>query len=660
MISKKINNVKIVSFELKNFPAVLKYNVEVNKTEYFSEITYDSINQWEDVKSKLLSEDNFLALITLIIMWDAMRFMALGGEELLLCDYLTASDYICEKWRHCFLNQFGEWRYKNDFKYSLAEYPKITQRRPLKNDNENCNHPENLGIIKEKKWLIANGGGKDSLAGMLLLKEAGIKFDIYEGYLPMGADWETQKKLLAEVRNSICKEKNDVVSIKIKDNFYNRDDELFVQDGVEAEYYKTDFAVGHTANYIGYFPVIIAHGYEHVWFNIEASADRVMKRWSGQDINHQWCKATEYQKISGDIFSQLTGFVFGGFKSTIRGLHDTQIYAIVSNDKESLMKSHSCNIKKPWCNKCAKCCFSYLMMSATVDETFAKNTMKLEHSLFDDIQVQAEWKALLNSDLVAWECVPSHQECINALKVCISKGYAKNLLEYVIESSMNEDYNFRQVDWYKIPNQIRQAVTQKILGSGNIIYNDVIIIGAGQAGLGMSYLLQKEKTNHIVLEAGVIGDSWKNRWDSFQLNTPNMTVSLPSKNWTDDNGQGFMTHEKTRNHLEEYAIKFDLPILDKTAAMNITKNNDLFRVETNRGVFLSKQLVIASGEYAEIKTPQFTEEVLNAVNLIHSRDYKNPHEIEGDNVLVIGGDQSGAQIAEKLSKIGLNVSGLFL
>ena len=68
--------------------------------------------------------------------------------------------------------------------------------------------------------------------------------------------------------------------------------------GVKSKFFKTDFAVGHTSNYPGYYPIILYHQYTHMAFNIEASAERTMATWNGEKINHQWCKSQEYQDLN--------------------------------------------------------------------------------------------------------------------------------------------------------------------------------------------------------------------------------------------------------------------------------------------------------------------------------------------------------------------------
>ena len=311
-------------------------------------------------------------LLGTLVAWECMRFMALGGEVLELCDGLRLDSHTQGIWSYCFLNQFGEWRYRNNFRYRSAKYPKVICSDGVEEPKVNSIYKNSSASNLPERWLLTNGGGKDTLVGMTLLTNAKLNFDIYEAYLPVGGKSETQKLLLEKLRIKATTPNNQLITVNVEDNFFEMSDEVFHRMGVAVKHFKADFAVGHTANYLGFFPLIIYHGYAGIWFNIEASSDRTMVLWNGEKINHQWCKSEEFQKIASDLFAHLTKMNwFKGFSSTLRGLNDTVIYAIASTQKRLLRETHSCNINKPWCRKCPKCCFSYLMMSATISESFA-------------------------------------------------------------------------------------------------------------------------------------------------------------------------------------------------------------------------------------------------------------------------------------------------
>ena len=112
----------------------------------------------------------------------------------------------------------------------------------------------------------------------------------------------------------------------------------------------------------------------------------------------------------------------------------------------------------------------------------------------------------------------------------------------------------------------------------------VIIIGAGQAGLSVSYYLTNLKVPHLILEKGSIGNSWKNgRWDSFCLVTPNWTINLPGKPYAGEDKFGFMKRDDFVKYLEDWAESFCAPIKENVEVKNISGKPGLFKITTNIG-----------------------------------------------------------------------------
>lgn len=89
---------------------------------------------------------------------------------------------------------------------------------------------------------------------------------------------------------------------------------------------------------------------------------------------------------------------------------------------------------------------------------------------------------------------------------------------------------------------------------------ETVIIGAGQAGLAVSHELTRAGVEHVVLERGRVGQSWRGRWDSFCLVAPNWTVRLPGGAYDGDDPDGFMARDEIVAHLERYAHGFEAPV----------------------------------------------------------------------------------------------------
>lgn len=179
---------------------------------------------------------------------------------------------------------------------------------------------------------------------------------------------------------------------------------------------------------------------------------------------------------------------------------------------------------------------------------------------------------------------------------------------------------------------------------------DLIIIGAGQAGLTMGYYLKQEGYNFLLLEAGNrVGDSWRNRYDSLQLFTPREYSSLPGMILKGERN-GFPHKNEIAMYLEEYAQYFRLPVQLQTEVLKIRKEEEIFELHTPTEVLQSKKVIIASGGFQQPYIPSFSQHLSSHVYQIHSSQYKSPSQIPEGKVLVVGGGNSGMQIAVELAK----------
>ena len=115
---------------------------------------------------------------------------------------------------------------------------------------------------------------------------------------------------------------------------------------------------------------------------------------------------------------------------------------------------------------------------------------------------------------------------------------------------------------------------------------DSVIIGAGQAGLGVSYYLQQRGYKHIIFEKGRIGESWlSQRWDSFQLNTPNLFNTLPGLPYHGKEADGFWRTHDLVKYLQRYASHFQLPVQTDITVVSVdqAEGGEGFVVKTING-----------------------------------------------------------------------------
>jgi putative flavoprotein involved in K+ transport len=185
---------------------------------------------------------------------------------------------------------------------------------------------------------------------------------------------------------------------------------------------------------------------------------------------------------------------------------------------------------------------------------------------------------------------------------------------------------------------------------------ETIVIGGGQAGLAMSHLLTDAGRDHVVLERSTrIGETWRSRWDSFTLVTPNWTLRLPGHEYRGDEPDSFSTREQVVSHLEDYAASFGPPLRTGVEVSGIEADDGSYVVRTSEGDFAAPRVVVAGGTFQRARVPAVGNEAPVGVTQMHSRDYRNPASLPEGGVLVVGSGQSGAQIALELLESGRDV-----
>ena len=180
---------------------------------------------------------------------------------------------------------------------------------------------------------------------------------------------------------------------------------------------------------------------------------------------------------------------------------------------------------------------------------------------------------------------------------------------------------------------------------------DVIIIGAGQAGIAMGYQLkQKDINNFLMIDAQKrIGDSWRFRYKSLVLFTTKSYSALPGLEMKGD-PNSYPTKNEMADYLEDYVAHFDLPYRMNTLATRIEKENDFFNIFTVNEKFQSRRVIVASGAFQKPYIPPVIKNEHPVVSHVHSSLYTEPKDLNNGTVLIVGGGNSGAQIAVELSK----------
>jgi putative flavoprotein involved in K+ transport len=179
---------------------------------------------------------------------------------------------------------------------------------------------------------------------------------------------------------------------------------------------------------------------------------------------------------------------------------------------------------------------------------------------------------------------------------------------------------------------------------------DVVVIGAGQAGLSTGYHLAQRGLRFVILDAHErIGDVWRNRWDSLRLFTPAKFDGLDGMPFPAP-PNSFPTKDEMADYLEAYAAHFDLPVQTGTRVERLSKSDDTFLLETNRGPIEARQVVVAMASYQGPRIPQFARELDAGIVQLHSSEYRSPSQLREGPVLLVGAGNSGAEIAMEISR----------
>jgi putative flavoprotein involved in K+ transport len=183
---------------------------------------------------------------------------------------------------------------------------------------------------------------------------------------------------------------------------------------------------------------------------------------------------------------------------------------------------------------------------------------------------------------------------------------------------------------------------------------DVVVVGAGQAGLAVSYYLRAFGVEHLVLERGRVGESWRSaRWDSFTLVTPNWMTNLPGHALALGTGTNFISRDALVGLLESFAE--GLPVIEGVEVTSVTADDRGYLVTTPAQRFFARAVVIAGGGQRIPVVPSLAARLPAGVHQCDAARYRNPAALPPGAVLVVGSGQSGAQIADELATAGRDV-----
>lgn len=318
-------------------------------------------------------------------------------------------------WKEIVRGVWAEWRYENN----LPEYE----------------GPEILGAVMpsdgitvepesgEMEVLSFCGGGKDSLVSMKLLERSGMSYGSFAYAHSIYGPTAPQHHLIDRLL--------DNGSPGQRHRLWAYDS--FVDSPVLElcpEYGVSGITAAETpSSIVAALPIVLEHGYRHVVLGHERSANVGNLIWpaTGEDVNHQWGKSYEAERLLNDYIGRelVSGF---SYFSILQPVYDVVIFNLLRRDSDAVQATHSCNVRKPWCCRCPKCAYVWLNYMAYLDTDLVNGIFG--ENLFDLEENRLSYRQMLGlEEHTPFECIGQIDEVRLAFELCRRKGVTGAAME---------------------------------------------------------------------------------------------------------------------------------------------------------------------------------------------------------------------------------------
>ena len=353
-----------------------------------------------------------------IMAFEFNKFLSLAPDEIDFGKYnALVTPYFIDVWQMIAHKVWAQWRYENDMPdYKIPSFPERhsgwTNEPPI--------------FIKKGKInnLVFCGGGKDSLVCLKLMEEQNIPYSVFTYSHSIYGTSERQHNII----NGLLKKCNpDKIHRQwVYDSFIDApilklNKNINIKSLTAAETPSSIFAC---------LPLVLKYGYNYILLGHERSANKGNLIWgkTGEDINHQWGKSYEAE-ILINTYIQKELIVNFSFFSLLQPVHDVVIFNLLRNNLDAVPFTHSCNIEKPWCKKCAKCAYVWLNYMAYLPT-------ELVNGIFDDINLfdlpenEIWFKQMLGmTDHTPFECIGQVEEVRLAFEICRRKRLGGKMMD---------------------------------------------------------------------------------------------------------------------------------------------------------------------------------------------------------------------------------------
>ncbi|MFB7301442.1 ArsO family NAD(P)H-dependent flavin-containing monooxygenase, partial [Streptomyces rubiginosohelvolus] len=179
---------------------------------------------------------------------------------------------------------------------------------------------------------------------------------------------------------------------------------------------------------------------------------------------------------------------------------------------------------------------------------------------------------------------------------------------------------------------------------------DVVVVGGGQAGLAAGYHLRRQGLDFVILNADAApGGSWQHMWDSLHLFSPAQYSSLPGRLMPAQGGETYPDVGHVVDYLTDYEKRYDLPVQHGTRVNAVRRDAGRLQVEADTGTWRARAVISATGSWSRPFLPAVPGREVFTGRQLHTVNYRSPADFAGQHVIVVGGGNSGAQIAADLA-----------
>jgi hypothetical protein len=348
-------------------------------------------------------------LVFHIVAFEAMKAASLRPDVVDLGPYEDlGTDSFRSLWTTVQRNVWGQWRYEHD----VADWtgPVITGR-PARPGTP-------AAATGERRTLLFCGGGKDSLVAARVLEEAGVPYASYAYSHSIYGPPEPQHALIdrlldhlqptARLRHSVYDDLLDVPPARLPP-------ELGARSITAAE---------TPASLFGALPVALAAGCTDLVVAHERSADVANLVWdrTGEAVNHQWGKSLEAEVALRDHVDR--ELVRGlSYSSVLKPVHDVLIFRSLAAWADAVPATHSCNVDKPWCGRCAKCAYVWLGYHAFLPGDVCTATFGPRNLLDDPANLVWYEQMLGLADHTPFECIGQVDEARLFFELARQRGH---------------------------------------------------------------------------------------------------------------------------------------------------------------------------------------------------------------------------------------------